>query len=248
MSNSSIRNLSDAQAQSLRPGSEHYRAYVGPPQQYDLMGATQFSLLVTLGLREHHKLLDFGCGSLRAGRFFILYLARSNYHGLDINPWLVEDAVRNQLGNDLLAIKSPQFHYFDDFRADRCGTGFDFILAQSIFSHAGADIIEKSLRGFRAALAPDGLALATVIQPGSEVPDEFLGSGWVYPGCVAHSPATIQRLASAAGLHARAIPWLHPRQTWYIFSPNPARLPRPEEDIHLSGTILNEPSWQRSTT
>lgn len=51
-----------------------YRGYVGPEAQYDLMGATQFRLLCTLGLREHHTLLDFGCGSLRAGRLFIPYL------------------------------------------------------------------------------------------------------------------------------------------------------------------------------
>src|ERR1700722_19889133 len=62
----------------LRPGDPHYMAYVGPPTHYDFMGATQFRLLCALGLRAHHTLLDFGCGSLRAGRFFLTYLDPGN--------------------------------------------------------------------------------------------------------------------------------------------------------------------------
>ena len=57
----------------LQAGDSHYMAYVGPPGQYDFVGATQFRLLSTLGLRADHSLLDFGCGSLRAGRLFLSY-------------------------------------------------------------------------------------------------------------------------------------------------------------------------------
>ena len=114
------------------PSSRH-RAYVGPGERYDLMSATQFALLHALGLREHHKLLDFGCGSLRAGRLLIPYLGRGRYHGVEPNQWLVEAAIEHEIGRDLVALKSPHLHTRDDFRADRCGTDFDFILAQSIF-------------------------------------------------------------------------------------------------------------------
>src|SRR5439155_1611617 len=51
----------------LKAGDPHYRAYVGPPEDYDLIAAMTFNLLTTLGLRQHHSLLDFGCGSLRIG-------------------------------------------------------------------------------------------------------------------------------------------------------------------------------------
>src|SRR5438094_4988703 len=53
------RNLSEAEARGLEPGAEHYMAYVGPADEYDLMSATQFRLLTTLGLRRFHRLLDF---------------------------------------------------------------------------------------------------------------------------------------------------------------------------------------------
>src|ERR1700724_2187949 len=79
-------------------GSPLFRAYVGPPRQFDFMGAPQFRLLTTLGLREHHSVLDFGCGSLRAGRLLIPYLLPGRYYGLEPNRWLVEDGISRQLG------------------------------------------------------------------------------------------------------------------------------------------------------
>lgn len=241
-----LRRLSDVEARSLAPGTEHYQSFVGPPDQYDLMGATQFRLLTTLGLRDTHRVLDFGCGSLRAGRLLIPYLRRGGYHGLDPNDWLIEDAIEQQLGRDLVAIKWPHFHTFDDFRADRCGMDFDFILAQSIFSHAGADIIETAFRGFAKALTPGGLALITALLPGQHGIPEFFGSGWVYPGCVSHSPKTIAEIGSKTGLFSRLLPWYHPRQTWYVLSRDRNRLPPPQFDPHLRGSILNEPAWEGS--
>jgi hypothetical protein len=34
----------------LKPGDPQYRAYVGPPEDYDLIAATTFNLLTALGL------------------------------------------------------------------------------------------------------------------------------------------------------------------------------------------------------
>jgi SAM-dependent methyltransferase len=240
------RELPDAEARSLQPGAEHYTSFVGPPDQYDIMGASQFRLLTTFGLRDSHRVLDFGCGSLRAGRLLIPYLQRGGYHGLDPNAWLIEDAIDRQLGRDLVALKWPHFYTFDDFRADRCGNNFDFILAQSIFSHAGADLVETAIQSFAKALAPEGLALFTALQPGQDGVPEFSGSGWIYPGCVAHSPKTITAICSRAGMHSRPLPWFHPRQTWYVSSRDKSRLPLPQFDHHLRGAVLNEPAWQAS--
>jgi hypothetical protein len=80
--NDETRTLGREAAKSLSPGSRHYTAFVGPPQQYDFMGATQFRLLTTLGLREHHRLLD-----LRAGRLLIPYLLPDRYDWNQIPGW-----------------------------------------------------------------------------------------------------------------------------------------------------------------
>src|SRR6266536_2229601 len=97
----------------LTPGDSHYRAYVGPPQDYDLIAAMTFNLLTTLGLRQDHTVLDIGCGSLRIGRLLIPYLNNSNYCGIEPNKWLVEEGIRQETGQDQIRIKQPTFYFAD---------------------------------------------------------------------------------------------------------------------------------------
>src|SRR5271169_3068223 len=82
----------------LSPGDAHYRAYVGPPEDYDLISAMTFNLLTSLGLRQNHALLDIGCGSLRCGRLFIPYLNAGNYTGIEPNQWLIDEGIRREVG------------------------------------------------------------------------------------------------------------------------------------------------------
>ena len=230
----------------LKPGDNHYMAYVGPPTQYDFMGSTQLRLLCTLGLRANHYLLDFGCGSLRAGRLFISYLDEGRYFGIEPNKWLIEDAINNQVGKDLIGIKKPQFDNNSEFVTDVFSQQFDFIVAQSIFSHAGSDLISIALRNFKESLKPNGLIAATFIE-GSE---DFDGTGWVYPGCVNYRPSTIKRFAEEADLLVSRIPWYHPRQTWYLLSKDRRQLPNNAMLRYLTGVVLFDPefvaSWKRS--
>jgi hypothetical protein len=116
-----VRNFSREQARHLRTGTKHYSSFVGPTRQWDFMGATQFRLLTTLGLRENHRVLDIGCGSLRAGRLFIPYLNPGCYCGIEPNMWLVEDAVGSEIGPELIARKKVRFSKSKKFEADvRC--------------------------------------------------------------------------------------------------------------------------------
>ena len=110
-----------------------YRTAVGPPELYDVMGAHQFCVLISEGLRDYHKLLDIGCGSLRGGRLFIPYLSVGNYYGVEPKKNLIHYGVVNELGWDILEVKQPKFYNIgmgDIFRFD---TKFDFILAQHRF-------------------------------------------------------------------------------------------------------------------
>src|SRR5437588_12246540 len=89
----------------LKPGDPHYRAYVGPPEDYDLIAAMTFNLLTTLGLRQHHSLLDIGCGSRRIGRLLLPYLMRRKYFGLVPSEWLVDEGIRREVGEKVVQIK-----------------------------------------------------------------------------------------------------------------------------------------------
>lgn len=242
------RDLPADQAQALPPGGDHYRAYVGPPGQWDFMGATQFRLLTALGLRETDRLLDVGCGSLRAGRLLIPYLAAGGYHGIEPNSWLLEDAIAREVGAWQIDRKRPRFSDSADFDAGSFGVDFDFIVAQSVFSHAGPELVSRALGRFRAALKPEGLILATFIHSdlapeiGAELP------GWTYPECTSYAPQRILELIAAADLVGRALPWFHPRQTWYAIGKSPAALPAPADDPHLSGAVLRSQAFRASTT
>lgn len=228
--------MNSSEPEQLKAGDPHYTAYVGPPHQYDFMGATQFRLLCTLGLRGHHRLLDFGCGSLRAGRLLIPYLNPGNYFGIEPNDWLIREAIEKEVGQDQVRIKAPTFSNDASFDPNVLGVKFDYIVAQSIFSHTGTDLIAKGLRGIREALQDDGLAAVTFIEAGKD----FDGTGWIYPGCVRYRRRSIVSFASDASLTAMRLPWFHPRQTWYLLARDPSRLPTPKERRFLRGAVLHD--------
>src|ERR1700733_7755663 len=130
------------------PAAQDYaphRKFVGPPEKYDLATAGQFSLLTALGLREDHTLLDIGCGSLRGGRLFIPYLAPEKYFGIEPEQWLIDQGIAAEVGRDLADIKKPAFSNDSNFTLSTFGRTFDFMLAQSIFSHATQKQIRQCL-------------------------------------------------------------------------------------------------------
>ena len=198
----------------LNPGDAHYRAYVGPPEDYDLVAAMCFGLLTSLGLRARHRLLDVGCGSLRLGRLLIPYLNDGNYCGLELNRWLVEEGLAQELGQGIVPLKKPRFFFGDSSTMIGESAHFDFAIAQSIFSHCGLDLLTKHLTVIRGALASTGALLATFVQ-GNEDSQE---SGWVYPGCVNYTQERMAQLAADCGFNFELLDWLHPRQTWALFA------------------------------
>src|SRR5262245_36492349 len=96
---------------NVRPGSHHYRAFVGDTQTYDIFSYMQFSLMTLLGLRENHTLLDIGCGSLRAGKLFLMYLLPDRYFGIEPEQWLVQEGIDRELGREIMERKRPRFLY-----------------------------------------------------------------------------------------------------------------------------------------
>lgn len=213
-----------ASDQSLQAGDREYTAFVGPPEEYDLMGATQFRLLTNLGLRHNHRVLDIGCGSLRAGRLLIQYLDPGGYHGLEPNKWLIDGAIDHQIGHDTLALKRPVFLHHDTFSTREFGIQFDYVLAQSILSHAGTDLVATILEGIALALSSDGLALVTFMEPRLPAASDDV-HGWVYPELVRYRPKDITGHARRAGLYSCRLRWRHPRQRWYALALRRDRLP-----------------------
>lgn len=198
----------------LRPGDRQYRAYVGPPEDYDLVAAMSFNLLTTLGLRQHHTVLDIGCGSLRVGRLLIPYLNVGNYSAIEPNKWLVDEGTQRETGGDQVRIKQPKFYIADSAGALPSNAFYDFVLAQSIFSHCGLDLVERWLQAVSLHLNQSGALVATFLTTEKDSQE----SGWIYPHCVYYQPSTMASLAEKTGLRFVLLDWSHPRQQWALFA------------------------------
>ncbi len=203
-----------------------HRAYVGPMAEFDVGAARQFNLLtMLLGLREYHHLLEIGCGSLRAGRLLIPYLMPDRYCGLEPNAWLVEAGLAKETGQDLVACRRPLFRHTSDFALRPFERVFDYILAQSIFSHTSQAQMATCLREAKAVLAPEGLFAASFHE--DEV--DYEGDAWVYPESVAFTYATVERIADEAGLRCEPLAWGNQNmQRWVVFRHRDARARLPE--------------------
>jgi hypothetical protein len=195
------------------PGSRHYRAFIGPYQNYDLVGAMQFNLLTYLGLREHHSLLDIGCGSLRAGKLFIPYLLVGNYCGIEPEEWLLEAGIDKEVGQDLINIKKPMFLHDRTFTLSAFRRTFDYLIAQSIFSHTSQAQIKQCLAEARKVMTSKSVFVATYLQGHTS----YEGDTWAYPECIHYTESHLTNLVEEQGFICRPFSWTHPNaQSWVL--------------------------------
>lgn len=192
-------------------GYRHYRAFVGPPEKYDLIAASQFNLFTSLGLRENHYLLDIGCGSLRGGRLFIPYLLPNHYFGIEPEQWLIDEGIQNEIGLDMVRIKNPAFSNDKNFTLSVFNRKFDFILAQSIFSHASEKQIRRCLSEIKKVMVPSGIFAATFFKGNSNYREDK----WAYPESVNYTLEYMTSIIEDYGLSSKPLKWVHPNgQTW----------------------------------
>lgn len=239
----STRQFSVEDAGKLRPGDDHYRAFVGPPNRYDFVAASQFALLFALGLRDHQRVLDFGCGSLRLGRLLIPFLQRGCYYGIDPNRWLIEEGFDRELGRDIIEIKNPTFAYNGDFNIDFSDQSFDFVIAQSILTHTGPAFSTCFMQSAAKNLSDTGILLFSYLRTaGSELPAD----GWHYPGCVSYNENWMMDRLRDVGLHPMPLPWYHPGAAWMTAARSTNQLPSPEHLRYLTGIVLRDPQFVAS--
>jgi hypothetical protein len=57
------------------------------------------------------------------------------YFGIEPNAWLIEDAIRYEIGPDMIRIKRPTFDHNSDFTLTVFDEAFHYMVAQSIMTH-----------------------------------------------------------------------------------------------------------------
>ena len=120
------------------------------------IGKFQFDYLLRHGLQPSHKVLEIGCGNLRAGWRIIAHLQPGNYVGVDISPHILV-AAQKTVAEFRLQDKVPYLVLVAEMRFDFLpDCYFDVIHAHSVFTHCSSDIIERCLANVGRIMKPNG--------------------------------------------------------------------------------------------
>ncbi|MGW7488084.1 class I SAM-dependent methyltransferase [Streptomyces sp. NPDC054786] len=160
------------------------------------LGEMQFDYLTEHGLKPGHRMLDIGCGNLRAGWRFIAHLDTGNYYGIDISPDILISA-KQTLTTYELQDKLPHLTITQNLTLDFLPSAhFDVVHAHSVFSHSPLGVIDECLAHVGRILAPGGFFDFTFDRTeGAE--HQVLREDFYY------RTETLLRLARAHGLEAR---------------------------------------------
>ncbi len=176
------------------------------PNAWLKLGKRQFRYLVEHGLRPEHRMLEIGCGNLRAGWRFIEYLGVGAYTGVDISPEILV-AAQETLAERGLQEKRPYLLLVGDMSFAALPDGaFDVVHAHSVFSHSPVEVVEAALAGVRRLIRPEGWFDFTYNESAD---DRYWGSlreDWFYP------TRMLVELAERHGYSAEPmIDWKHPQ-------------------------------------
>lgn len=139
-----------------------HRNWVGG--SWEQIGKLQFDFLISHGLKPHHVLLDIACGSLRAGGLLIPYLDAGNYLGIERHKALIDAALEQELDQNIIEQKKPEFVISSEFEFHKFSKKPDFCIAQSIFTHLNSRLINQCLHNLAQFSKPGCLIYATFFE------------------------------------------------------------------------------------
>lgn len=182
-------------------------------------------LLLKEGLLPQHKVVDVGCGALRAGYWLIHFLNPGGYYGIEPNQKMLQAGRDMILEPGLEDEKRPSYSDNDQFDFTVFdGSRFDFAVARSVWTHASKKQIGQMLDSFRATAAPGAKFLVSYLpaKPVGAAPGvtgkkafwvrDYKGEEWIGAshqrkegGLVAHNRSWIKSACEERGLTLQTI-------------------------------------------
>lgn len=192
---------------------------------FESVGRLQLITLLDAGLNPNSKVLDIGCGCLRAGYWLIRFLNTSCYFGIEPNRKMLEAGIQVLFEPGLLELKKPRFDHNTEFDSSVFGEKLDFFLARSVWTHAAKNHISQMLDSFVRDSTVHGVFLTSYLRAGWRNHD-YHGDGWVgkshesdKPGMVHHSFKWIRSQCGQRGLDVVELTQRkHGGQTWLRIS------------------------------
>lgn len=169
MSKQAAASPDQATLRQLAEAGDH-RSLVGG--LWEEMGRLQHDLLVAQGLQPGHRLLDIGCGSLRLGRLACAFLDPGNYWGTDSNAGLIEAGYQLEILPVGLGDRLPRSNLVVDTEFGFAGLpkSFDFVMAQSLFTHLPLNHLRLCFANLAAHLTGPSTAFFTVFMADPDLP------------------------------------------------------------------------------
>lgn len=200
--------------QSQPDPRREWRERAGNPFMYDTMGAAQFAILTLFfGLRERHKLLEIGAGSLRAARFLIPYLDVGHYCGVEPNSKSVQLGIDCELGPEVAERKKPRFTARADFGFHEFGESFDYALSYSVFTHVPPTQVATIFENVARCFHDKSIMLATAVfaQGQEQIVDP---EKWTDLPINMYSVSRLESAAAKAGLRLMRLGTVF--QDWFV--------------------------------
>jgi cyclopropane fatty-acyl-phospholipid synthase-like methyltransferase len=123
-------------------------------------------------LKPHHRLLDFGCGTLVGGVPLINYLDTGCYFGVDIRPKVIEEG-RKEIRELQLEGKQPTLYVCESIGSLSISVSFDYIFSFFVLGLLNMSQLKELFHFISGHLNPDGAFYANI-----RVDDKDKGVKW----------------------------------------------------------------------
>ena len=144
-------------------------------------GARQAQRLLKIGsVVPSHRVVEYGCGSLRVAGHFIKLLDAGNFFGLDVIPDFYEMGVDN-IGQALIEEKRPRMAVISsESVAEASAFQPDFVFAHAVIIHVHPDFVTELFQNLSAIASKPGAVLAFNVML-HDPPVRYNELGWAWP-------------------------------------------------------------------